>query len=155
MKKSTSHFTFEVKRSRLPSQKASTFQRFILDPKPTEAAPRHEPRVADGNSSAVSERALPERRVLPSLVENIVPQELIAPRPKKRRVIKPRPVVEAEAVTESRPEVASEPIAIEEAVVVRPAAILASSKRQRVMPKTVADLPRGQKWKRRLPRAAW
>jgi hypothetical protein len=155
MKKSTPHFTFEVKRSRLPSQKASTFQRFIIAPKPAEPPPKQELLDRGGDSDAAVNVSLPERRVLPSVVENFAPEEPVVLRPKKRRVIRPRRTVEPAAATASMSEEASEPIAVEEALPVRPAAILPFVKRQRAVPKAVADLPRGQKWKRRLPRVAW
>jgi hypothetical protein len=108
-----------------------------------------------GVSDAAVNVSLPERRVLPSIVENFVPEEPVVVRPKKRRVIRPRRTVEPAAATASTSEEAREPIAVEEALPVRPAAILPFVKRQRAVPKAVADLPRGQKWKRRLPRVAW
>jgi hypothetical protein len=93
--------------------------------------------------------------VLPSIVESFAPEELPVARPKRRRVIKPRPVIEPEPATASLLQEASAAAVVEEDPAVQLAAVLPFVKRQRVAPKTVADLPRSQKWKRRLPRVAW
>jgi hypothetical protein len=155
MKKSTPHFTFEVKRSRLPSQKASTFQRFIIEPKPAEPPPKQELLDRVGNSDAVVNVALPERRVLPSIVENFAREEPVVVRPKKRRVRRKTRVAEPESVMAGAANEINEPNPVEEDLTIRPATVLPFVKRQRAIPKTVADLPRSQKWKRRLPRVAW
>ncbi|QRM34783.1 hypothetical protein [Microvirga sp. VF16] len=155
MKRSTPHFTFEVKRSRLPSHKTSTFQRFIVEPKPTEPAAQQNPLESESNPGATSEIALSERRVLPSIVESFAPEEPSVAGSKRRRVIKPRRVVEPEPAMASLSQEAIAATVVEEDPIARPAAVLPFVKRQRAAPKTVADLPRSQKWKRRLPRVAW
>jgi hypothetical protein len=155
MKKSTSHFTFEVKRSRLPSQKASTFQRFIIEPKPAEPPPKQELLDRGGIPDAAVNVALTERRVLPSIVENFAPEEPAVVRPKKRRVRRHSRVAEPESVMGGAANEINEPKPVEEDLTIRPATVLPFVKRQRAILKTVADLPRSQKWKRRLPRVAW
>jgi hypothetical protein len=149
MKKSQRPFTFEVKRSRLPSRTPSTFQRYVaLDP----AGERHKP---DASELPVAKGAdvpsLPKgARILPSLSgERIWTEEPVAP------VTAAPDLIQVEAVEE--PEVEVSPAAPETTApaVDLPKNQREQSRRSRPRAKSPDDLARGERWKRRLPRAAW
>jgi hypothetical protein len=149
MKKPQRPFTFEVKRSRLPSAKASTFQRYVV---PDLARTRHKPdaselpvaKVADVPSLATG------ARILPSLSgERIWTEEPVSP------ATAAPDLIQVEAVEE--PEVEVSPAAPETTApaVDLPTSQREQSKRSRPRAKSLDDLARGERWKRRLPRAAW
>ncbi len=153
MKKSQKPFTFEVKRSRLPSPKATTFQRYVVAPglHETRKAPD-----ASGLQVVVARDAPPlpsKARILPSLMrERVWIEELILPIP---AVSSPSDVPEAGEEREAV--VAAFPAAPE---VMASAADLPRNepeppKQVRHRAKSPDDLPRGERWKRRLPRAVW
>ncbi|WP_262030597.1 hypothetical protein [Microvirga sp. Mcv34] len=169
MKKTSPTFTFEVKRSKLSPQQPSKFQRFVLEPKQKLSAPVHH--TADQGFSDASKAEAPavERRILESLpivptvlalevptepqVEVPVREEVAPPVIKRRRKAKValagHPVEHVET-QESLP-VQETPAPLASAVVV-PLPII---KAKRKAGASAADLPRGERWKRRLPRAAW
>jgi hypothetical protein len=151
MKKSPRPFTFEVKRSRLASRTPPTFQRYVVAPVSTEVQREQE---ALGHKSVRASDHPPLRsdgRILPSLLGEKVWVEQpvrLAPAP-------PEPVEACETLDEP----AIEPSPIESAMVERPANQAdeepSRPKRARRLAKTPDDLPRGERWKRRLPRVAW
>jgi hypothetical protein len=153
MKKSQKPFTFEVKRSRLPSPRATTFQRYV-------AAPEHHQmrKVPDasGLQVMVARDAAPlasKARILPSLMSKRVwIEELMPPIP-----VASSPGDVPEAGEERETVVAALPAAPE--VMASPADLLQEKPEQpkqvRHRAKSPDDLPRGERWKRRLPRAAW
>jgi hypothetical protein len=168
MKKSSPSFTFEVKRSERPSQQPSRFERFVSEPKQKVSVPKRH--AADQGFSDVSKTDAPvvERRILESvLVAPVAPyaelpiaqhieepaQEVTAAVIKRRRKAEPAslaPSVEAEEAQEMP--VIEESLAPEaSAVVVR----LPIFKAKRKAVASAEELPRGERWKRRLPRAAW
>jgi hypothetical protein len=153
MKKSHKPFTFEVKRSRLPSPKASTFQRYVVAPElhQTRKAPD-----ASGLQVVVARDAAPlpsKARILPSLMdERIWIEEFMPPIP---AASSPGDVPEAgeepEAVVEAlpaAPELRASPADLPRNEPGKP-------KQGRPRAKSPDNLPRGERWKRRLPRMAW
>jgi hypothetical protein len=153
MKKSRKPFTFEVKRSRLPSPKASTFQRYVAAP---ERDPARRTPDASGLQVAISVEPPPPpspARILPSLLsERIWIEELMSPIP-----VASSPGDVPETGEEPEAVVAALPAAPE--VMASPADLLQEEPEQpkqvRHRAKSLDDLPRGERWKRRLPRAAW
>jgi hypothetical protein len=153
MKKSQKPFTFEVRRSRLPSPKATTFQRYVVAPE------FHQTRKAldaSGLHVVVARDAAPlpsKARILPSLMrDGLRIEELMLPIPVASSLSDvPEAVAEPDAV------VAALPAAAE--VMASPADLLQEEPEQpkqvRHRAKSPDDLPRGERWKRRLPRAAW
>ncbi len=153
MKKSHKPFTFEVKRSRLLSPKASTFQRYVVAPE------LHQTRKVPDASGlqvavALTASSLPSKaRILPSLMsERIWIEELMPPIP-----VASSPSDVPEAGEEPEAVVAALPAPPE--VMASPADLLQEEPEQppqgRHRAKSPDDLPRGERWKRRLPRAAW
>ncbi|WP_147021806.1 hypothetical protein [Microvirga aerophila] len=153
MKKSQKPFTFEVKRSRLLSPKASTFQRYVA------ATERHQTRKApdaSGLQVVVARTAAPlpsKARILPSLMrERVWIEELMLPVP-------------VASSLSDVPEVVEEPEAVVEALPAAPEVMASRAdlprnepgkpKQGRPRAKSPDDLPRGERWKRRLPRTAW
>jgi hypothetical protein len=151
MKKSQRSFTFEVKRSRLAPQKAPTFQRYVVAP--VGADVRNE-QNASGPTSVRARDPIPVRsvgRILPSLLgEKVWVDQPV--------LLTPAPLEPVEAC-ETLDEPAIEPSPIESAMVELPANQVdeepSQPKRARRLARSPDDLPRGERWKRRLPRAAW
>jgi hypothetical protein len=149
MKKPQRPFTFEVKRSRLPSRKPSTFQRYVV---PDLAGARHMPDASERPVADVAD--VPSlstgARILPSLSgERIWTEEPASPATTAPNLIKVETVEE--------PEVEATPTAPEttEPAGDFPKRQREQSKRSRPRAKSPDDLTRGERWKRRLPRAAW
>jgi hypothetical protein len=146
MKKSHKPFTFEVKRSRLSSPKASTFQRYVVAP---ELHQMRKAPDASGLQVVVARDAAPlpsKARILPSLLgERIWSKEPEVP----KIVEKPEAAVETGLA-------ASDIIA--SAGDLLPAEPMEEPNRSRLVrhrAKSPDDLPRSERWKRRLPRSAW
>jgi len=151
MKKSPRPFTFEVKRSRLASRTPSTFQHHVVAPV---GADVHNEREAAGSTSSRASdppTLRSEGRILPSLLgEKVWVEEPVLPAPAP-----PEPVEACETLEE--PAIEPSPAAFE---VIEPAAGIADEKpsrpkRSRRLARSPDDLPRGERWKRRLPRVAW
>jgi hypothetical protein len=153
MKKSQKPFTFEVKRSRLPSPKASTLQRYVVAPE------LHQTRKAldaSGLQVVVARDAPPlpaKARILPSLMRDGLRIEELMP---------PIPVASSLSdvpETGEEPEVAVAALPAAPEVTASPADLPRNEPEQprqgRHRVKSLDDLPRGERWKRRLPRAAW
>jgi hypothetical protein len=151
MKKSQRSFTFEVKRSRLATQKASTFQRYVVAPASADV------RNVQNTSGSTSVRARDpilvrsEGRILPNLLgEKVWVEEPVLPAP-----VAPEPVEARETPNEP----AIEPSPSDFAMVDLPADQAdeepSRPKRARRLARSPDDLPRGERWKRRLPRGAW
>jgi hypothetical protein len=153
MKKSQKSFTFEVRRSRLPSPKATTFQRYV-------AAPEHHQmrKVPDasGLHVVVARDAAPlpsKARILPSLMS------------KRVWIEEPMSPIPAASSAGDVPETGEEPEAVVAALPATPEVMTSRADLPRDEPerskpvrhhaKSPDDLPRGERWKRRLPRAAW
>jgi hypothetical protein len=154
MKKIPKSFAIEVKRSRLPARQQSTFQRYVL-PALAEAEP--EPMLLQAPTTIPNPDPPPsQRRVLPDLSGGKVWVDEPSP---------PQPAMtEPVAVCGASEEQAVEALLAPLAEVISSAAGLAAPdpedlhpapKRRKRLRGTAADLPRGQRWKRRLPRAAW
>jgi hypothetical protein len=151
MKKSQRPFTFEVKRSRLASQTPSTFQRYVGAPVATGVQNEQD---ASGPTSIRASDPPPPRsggRILPNLLgEKVWVEERVqlAPAP-------PEPVETCETLEE--PAIEPSPAVFE--MVALPANEVdeepSRPKRARRLARSPDDLPRGERWKRRLPRAAW
>ncbi len=145
-------FTFEVKRSRLSSPKTSTFQRYVVAPAPlveVRIAPARSGRlVTDPGEAAPSPSAA---RILPSLLgERIWAEEPIAIIPAE-----PAPVAPIEVPEEPEAEMSPPAEDVVEPAPDHPGPELKRSRSIRRRRTALDDLPRGQRWKRRLPRAAW
>lgn len=155
MKKIPKPFTIEVKRSRLPTRQQSPFQRYAL-PALTEAEP----------GSMLLQVQTPLQNPAPPLPS----QPRVLPDLSAGKVWIEEPCVGQAAATE--------PVTVcnapeEQAVVTLPAPHaemisrdvdlgMSSPEEPHASPKPrnrlrgmAADLPRGQRWKRRLPRSAW
>jgi hypothetical protein len=151
MKKSQRSFTFEVKRSRLTSRTPSTFQRYVVAPV---GAGVQNVQDASGFTSIRASDPIPVRsegRILPSLVgEKVWVEEPVLPTPAP-----PEPVEGCETLEEP----AIEPSPIESAMVELPTDQVdeepSRPKRARRLVRSPDDLPRGERWKRRLPRVTW
>ncbi len=146
MKKSSRPFTVEVKRSRLPSANA-TFQRYVVAFELAEA--RTALQASQPRFATIEVPRLPSAaRILPDLsgeknwIEEPVSHRRAVPDP-----IEPCETIEM-PVTEASPPISH--------MMVSPAA-LTSDERKRVKrpAKTAEDLPRGERWKRRIPQVAW
>lgn len=169
MKKTSPSFTFEVKRSKLPSQQPSRFERFVSEPKQKLSVPKRH--AADQGSSDASKPKTPvtERRILESLpvappvpaleapmrpqVEAPIYDEVAAPVNTRRHKAVPAP-----AIIEVEAEEATEPPMTEESMIPADAAVVVpftASKSKRKSALSVDHLSRGERWKRRLPRSAW
>jgi hypothetical protein len=149
MKKSPKPFTFEVKRSRLPSPKASTFQRYVVAP---ELHQMQKAPDASGRQVMVPLDAAPlpsKARILPSLMrERIWIEELMLPIP-------------AASSPGDVPEAGEEPEAVVAALPAAPEVMASRAdlprnepgkpKQGRLRAKSPDTLPRGERWKRRLP----
>jgi hypothetical protein len=151
MKKSPRPFTFEFKRSRLTSRTPPTFQRYVVAP--VGADVQNEQKAAGFTSVRASD--LPplrsEGRILPSLLrEKVWVEEPVLPAPAP-----PEPVEACETLDE--PAIEPSPAVFE--MVALPANEVdeepSRPKRARRLARSPDDLPRGERWKRRLPRAAW
>jgi hypothetical protein len=152
MRKIPKPFAIEVKRSRLPVRQQLTFQRYVL---PTLA--EAEPMLLQAPTTITNPDPPPsKRRVLPDLSGGKVwVDEPSPPQPATTE-----PVTVCNASKEQAVETFLAPLA----EVISSAAGLAAPdpkdlhpalKRRKRLRGTAADLPRGQRWKRRLPRAAW
>jgi hypothetical protein len=168
MKKTSPSFTFEVKRSKLPSQQPSRFERFVSEPKQKLSVPKRH--AADQGSSDASKPEAPVvgRRILESLpVAPAMPrvdapaeqqveepaQEVTAPAIKRRRKAAP-----ADVAPSVKAEEAQEMPVIEASLTPEASAVVVSLpifKAKRKAVPSAEQLPRGERWKRRLPRAAW
>ncbi len=151
MKKSPRPFTFEVKRSRLASRTPSTFQRYVVAPA---GADVQNVQDASGPTSIRASDSPPLRsggRILPSLLgEKVWVEEPVLPAPAP-----PEPVEACERLDKPEIEVSAAPFAR-----IEPTADLAAMepsrpKRVRRLVRSPDDLPRGERWKRRLPQVAW
>jgi hypothetical protein len=151
MKKPQRSFTFEVKRSRLAPQKASSFQRYIVAP--VSADMRNE-QNASGSTSVRARDPIPlrsEGRILPSLLgEKVWAEEPVVPIPAPPEPVEARETLEEPAIEPSPTAFAMVELPTDQAdeEPSRP-------KRARRLARSPDDLPRGERWKRRLPRAAW
>jgi hypothetical protein len=156
MKKPQKPFTFEVKRSRLSSPKASTFQRYVAAPEP-EAARRTPD--ASGLQAAIRVEPPPPPspvRILPSLLgERIWSKEPEVP-PQATPAVEegPKIVEEPEAAVETGL-AASDIIASAGDLLPAEPEEPDRSRLVRHRAKSPDDLPRSERWKRRLPRSAW
>jgi hypothetical protein len=150
MKKSQRPFTFEVKRSRLPSQQASTFQRYVVAP---DLAGAGKAPAASHLRVTAFEEATPltvPTRILPSLSgEKLWREEPVAQVPVASDLLE---TCETLAMPE---EEASPPVAHVMALDVELPSNEERSKRVRRSAKAPQDLPRGERWKRRIPQVAW
>jgi hypothetical protein len=151
MKKPQRPFTFEVKRSRFASRTPSTFQRYVVAPVGAEVRNAQE---AFDPKSVRARDPVPVRsegRILPSLLgEKVWVEEPVLPAPAP-----PEPLEACE--TQEEPAIEPSPAAFE---MIEPLAALTDEetsrrKRARRLVRSPDDLPRGERWKRRLPWAAW
>ena len=145
-------FTFEVKRSRLSSPKTSAFQRYVVAPDPLvemQTTPSQSWRsVTDPGEAAPCPSTA---RILPSLSGGkIWAEEPIAIIPAG-----PTPVELIEEPEEPEAETSPPTEDVVEPAPDHPGAELKRSRSIRRRRTAPDDLPRGQRWKRRLPRAAW
>lgn len=149
MKKPQKPFTFEVKRSRLPSRKASSFQRYVV-PHALGASLKldaPEPPVAKV-ADTPSLRSV--ARILPSLSsERIWTEEHASPATAAPALIK------VETVEEPEIEVSAAGTETTEPAVDLPKRRREQFKRFKPRAKSHEGLARGERWKRRLPRSAW
>ncbi|WP_262267298.1 MULTISPECIES: hypothetical protein [Microvirga] len=169
MKKTSPSFTFEVKRSKLSAHKPSTFERFVLEPKQKLFPPARPPANQERSAASKTETSVVERRILESLpiapavpelelpseqqVEETVQVEVKAQAPSRRRKAVASPVASSVEVEE-----AHETPLVKVSLAPRTSAVvvpLPISKGKRKAVASVDHLPRGERWKRRLPRAAW
>jgi len=164
MKKTSPSFTFEVKRSKFSSHKPSSFERFVVEPKRKLSSPVA--RLADRELAQENRKEPPavERRILESLPRlPLEPQVAVpaeepteaaesAPAPVIRRKRKVAPVMAAEerAAPPAEHIVESGRVAAETGIVI-PLRLSRSTRKAAA----VDQLPRGDRWKRRLPKAAW
>jgi hypothetical protein len=152
MKKPPKPFTFEVKRSRLSSPKASTFQRYL-------AAPEAARRTPDASGLQVAIRVEPPPppspvRILPSLLsERAWREEPEVPAVTPDGEDAPD-IVDKEAAVETRL-AASDIIASAGDLLPAEPEEPNRSRLVRHRAKSPDDLPRSERWKRRLPRSAW
>jgi hypothetical protein len=156
MKKSHRPFTFEVKRSRLSSPKASAFQRYVAAP---ELDPARRTPDASGLHVAISVQPPPPpspARILPSLLsERIWSAKPEVPSQTTPAVIDvPKIKEQSEAAIEDR-SISSDIVASAGDLLPAEPEEPDRSKPVRRRAKSPDDLPRGERWKRRLPRAAW
>jgi hypothetical protein len=145
-------FTFEVKRSRLSSPKTSAFQRYVVAPDPVveaQTTPSQSWRsVTDPGEAAPRPSAA---RILPSLSGG----EVWAEEPIAIIPAEPAPVELIELPEEPVAEMSSPAEDVIEPAPDQPTPELKRSRSIRRRRTAPDDLPRGQRWKRRLPRAAW
>jgi hypothetical protein len=147
MKKPQRPFTFEVKRSRLASRTPSTFQRYVV-------ADVQDVQDASGPTSVRARDPIPVRsegRILPSLLgEKVWVEQPVLPAPEP-----PEPVEACETLEE--PAIVPSPttFAMVELPADRADEEPSRPKRARRLVRSLDDLPRGERWKRRLPRVAW
>jgi hypothetical protein len=153
MKKIPQPFAIEVKRSRLPARQLLTFQRYVL---PALAETEPEPMLLQEPTTLTNLDPPPsQRRVLPDLSAGKVwVDEPSPPQPAMTE-----PVTVCGASEEQAVETFLAPLAemISRAALAAPEPedLHPAPKRRKRLRGTAADLPRGQRWKRRLPRAAW
>jgi hypothetical protein len=148
MKKSPRPFTFEVKRSRFASRTPSTFQRYVVAPVGAEVRNAQE---AFDPKSVRARDPVPVRsegRILPSLLgEKVWVEEPVLPAPAPPEAC------------ETLDELAIEPSPTAFGMVELPAdrgdEEPSRPKRARRLARSPDDLPRGERWKRRLPQVAW
>lgn len=155
MKKTPKPFALEVKRSRLPTRRQSTFQRYAL-PALTES--KQEPMLSQGQTPLRNPAPPPpsQPRVLPDLsagkvwieephAGHTVASELVTVcnAPEEQAVVTPA----ALHAKEISPDV--------DLGTFSPEGPLLSPKPRKRVKGTAADLPRGQRWKRRLAQTAW
>jgi hypothetical protein len=145
-------FTFEVKRSRLSSPKTSAFQRYLVAPTPvvemrTTPSQSWNP-VTDPGEAAPS---LSTARILPSLLG----ERIWAEEPLATLTAKPAPVELIEEPEEPEAEMPPPAEDVVEPAPDHPGPELKRSRSIRRRRSAPDELPRGQRWKRRLPRAAW
>jgi hypothetical protein len=164
MKKTSPSFTFEVKRSKFSSQKPSSFERFVLEPKRKLLSPVA--RLADKELSQENRNEAPavERRILESLPKLPVEHHVVAPAeqpaeapataqaPAVRRKRNVAPVMASEEMAAPPAEhiVKGGRDAVETGMVI-PLRLSRTTRKA----SAVEQLPRGDRWKRRLPKAAW
>jgi hypothetical protein len=154
MKKIPKPFTIEVKRSRLPTRQQSTFQRYAV---PALTETKLESMLPQGQTPLQNPAPPPpsQRRVLPDLSAGKVWVE--EPVPQQADVTEPVLVCSA-----SEEQAVETPPRSQVEVISSNAGVASPSEEPHTPPKpknrlrgTAADLPRGQRWKRRLPRTAW
>lgn len=150
MKKTPKPFTFEVKRSRLAGSKRSTFQRFVL---PTEnpVAERATDLFRTPRKTGAPASPLPptgssaEPLLLKAVVEAPVSQPADDPEPVAVRDAAEEihavasPDIEADVGPDRTSQNEPQPV----------------PSRKRRFVKAAGELARGERWKRRLPQAAW
>jgi hypothetical protein len=155
MKKIPKPFTIEVKRSRLPTRQQSTFQRYAF-PALTETKPGSMlPQVQTPLQNPVPPPPS-QPRVLPDLSAGKVWIE--EPRVAQAAATEPVTVCSAseEQAVETLPAPHAEVISGDvDLGMSSPEEPHAPPKPRKRLSGTAADLPRGQRWKRRLPRSAW
>jgi hypothetical protein len=145
-------FTFEVKRSRLSSPKILAFQRYVVAPTPVvemQTTPSQSGRsVTDPGEAAPRPSAA---RILPSLLS----ERIWAEEPLATLTAEPAPVELMEEPEEPEAEMSSPAEDVVEPAPDHPGPELKRSRSIRRRRTAPDELPRGQRWKRRLPRAAW
>ena len=146
--------TFEIKRSRLPASTSSTFQRYVVPADPSTA--RKIPTgLATNIASASLAGSLPSQRILPSLSQRMTwLEESVPAAPEAAEAIH---VSERDQSDDSMPNADVDEPSIMETPGPSNAAVNGSGPRRRIrnVGRTAADLPRTERWKRRLPQAAW
>jgi hypothetical protein len=151
MKKSPRPFTFEVKRSRLASRTPSTFQRYVVAPV---GADVQNVQDASGSTSIRARDPIPVRsegRILPSLLgEKVWVEQPVLPAPAP-----PEPLEACETLEEPAIEPSPTVFEMVELPADRADEEPSRPRRARRLAKTPDDLPRGERWKRRLPWVAW
>ena len=151
MKKSPRPFTFEVKRSRFSSRTPSTFQRYVVAP--AGAGVQNEQKAAGFTSIRASDPPplRSEGRILPSLLgEKVWVEEPVLPAPAP-----PDPLEACETLDELEIETSSAAFEMIEPTAALTDEETSRRKRARRLVRSSDDLPRGERWKRRLPQAAW
>jgi hypothetical protein len=151
MKKSPRPFTFEFKRSRLTSRTPPTFQRYVVAP--VGADVQNEQKAAGFTSVRASDPPplRSEGRILPSLLrEKVWVEEPVLPAPAP-----PEPVEACETLDELAIEPSPTAFGMVELPADRGDEEPSRPKRARRLARSPDDLPRSERWKRRLPRAAW
>ena len=149
MRKPQKPFTFEVKRSRLPSREPSAFQRYVVE---IDRIPINKPpALVELSAARANEASHRPRRVLPDLSGETKRSVPVTPLPCQgaERIHahedheEPASVLPLASASQSRSP--GEPSGL----------VVSPARRVRPRARTVQDLPPGQRWKRRLPKAAW
>jgi hypothetical protein len=154
MKKIPKPFAIEVKRSRLPARQQLTFQRYVL-PALAEAEP--EPMLLQAPTTMTNPDAPPSKqRVLPDLSGGkIWVDEPSPPQPAMTEPVTVCGASEEQAVGTFLAPLGEVISSTADLAAPDPEDLHPALRQRRRLRGTAADLPRGQRWKRRLPRAAW